>query len=85
MPNPNYPFEIIAVDTCSPFPETETGNKYVVTFIYHLSAWPEAFAVKNKTAETVGALNLNEIIPRHGSPRVLLSDRGTEFLNAVVT
>lgn len=85
MPIPNYPFEMIAVDTCGPFPETETGNKYVVTFIDHFSAWPEAFAVKNKTAETVGALILNEIIPRHGCPRVLLSDRGTEFLNAVVS
>ena len=85
MPIPEYPFEMIAVDTCGPFPETSSGNKYVITFIDHFSAWPEAFPVKNKTAETVGSLILNEILPRHGCPRILLSDRGTEFLNAVIS
>ena len=27
MPIPQYPFEIIGIDTCGPFTETESGNK----------------------------------------------------------
>ena len=84
MPIPSYPFEMIGIDTCGPFPETANGNKYIITLIDHLSAWPEAFAVKDKCAETVARLLLQEIIPRHSCPRVILSDRGTEFVNAVI-
>ena len=85
MPVPNYPWEMISIDTCGPFPETASGNKYLITLICHLSAWPEAFAVKDKTAETVANLLLNEVFPRHSCPRILLSDRGTEFVNGVIS
>ena len=85
MPIPSFPFEIVGIDTCGPFPETANGNKYVITLIDHLSAWPEAFAVKDKGAETVANVLLHEIIPRHSCPRILLSDRGTEFVNAVIS
>ena len=85
MPIPEYSFEMIAVDTCGPFPETSSGNKYFITFIDHFSACPEAFPVKDKAAETEGSLILNEILPRHCCPQILLSDRGTEFLNAVIS
>ena len=85
MPIPNYPFEIIGIDTCGPFTETENGNVYVLTVIDHFSGWPEAFPMKDKSTLSVARLLLNEIIPRHGCPRVMISDRGTEFVSAVVS
>ena len=81
---PNYPFDICGIDTCGPFPEIEFGNKYIVTLIDHFSSWPEAFAVPNKSAETVARLLLEEIIPRHTCPRKLVSDRGSESVNRIV-
>ena len=84
MPMPQWAFEMIAIDTCGPFPETHRGNKYLITVIDHLTCWPEAFSVPNKTAETVARVLLEEIIPRHSCPKYILSDRGTEFVNAVI-
>ena len=84
MPIPNYPFEIIGIDTCGPFNETEDGNIYVLTIIDHFSGWPEAFPMKNKSTLSVARVLLNEVIPRHSCPRVMVSDNGTEFVSAVI-
>jgi hypothetical protein len=83
-PLPSSPFEVIAVDTMGPLPVTSEGNKYIITFICMYSSWPEAFAVPNKSAETVAKLICNEIIPRHSCPRVILSDNGKEFRNKLM-
>ena len=48
------------------------------------SGWPEFYAIKDKSAQTVPTIILEKIIPCHGCPAVLLSDNGTEFINAVV-
>ena len=82
---PEYPFQIIGIDTCGPFPETASGNKYIVTIVDHFSSWPEAYPVQNKTAETVASLLLEHFIPTHSCPQTMLSDRGTEFVNKVIS
>ena len=56
----------------------------MLTIIDHFSGWPEAFAMQNKSTISVARILLNEIIPRHGCPRVIVSDRGTEFTSATV-
>lgn len=35
MPMPEFPFEIISIDTSGPFSETDSGIKYIVTIIDH--------------------------------------------------
>ena len=73
-------FERIAVDILGPLPTTWSGNRYIVCFIEYLTKWPEIFAVKNIDAVTIACLITDEIIPRRGAPRTLLSDRGKNFL-----
>ena len=84
MPIPQYPFEMVGIDTCGPFPESLQGNKYIVTIVDHFSSWPEAYAVPDKTAETVARLLLEKFFPVHACPQTILSDRGTEFVNGVI-
>ena len=48
------------------------------------SGWPKFYAIPDKSAQTVATVILEKIIPRHGCPAVLLSDNGTEFINAVL-
>ena len=48
------------------------------------SGWPEVFPTKSKSAETVAKILMEYIIPRHSCPRVIVSDNGTEFCNAVI-
>jgi transposase InsO family protein len=75
----SHPFEFVGVDVVGPFPPTERGNRYVVVFTDYLTRWVEAFAVVEHTAESVAELLINEVVARHGAPRVLLSDNGPEF------
>ena len=84
MPMPSAPMEILGIDTCGPFPVTKAGNKYVCTIVDHFSGWPEAYAIPDKSANTIAQILLDEFIPRHGCPRLIISDQGTEYCNALL-
>lgn len=77
-------FDRMAVDILGPLPVTWTGNQYIVVFVEYLTKWPEIFPVKNIDAVTIACLITDEIIPRHGAPRSLLSDRGKNSLSNIV-
>ena len=83
-PVPKYPFEIIGIDTCGPYIESEGGTKYVIVVIDHFSGWPEAYTISDKSTLTVAGLLLEDFIPRHSCPRLIISDQGTEFNNTLV-
>ena len=78
------PFDRLSVDVLGPFPVSHSGNRYVVCFTEYLTKWPEIFAVPNAEAHVTARLLTTEILPRHGAPRVLLSDRGKNFLSKLV-
>jgi len=78
------PFHRVAVDCLGPFPVTHSGNRYIVVFSDYLTRFPEAFAVHSIDAATIADLLVNEIMARHGDPRTLLSDRGSNFLSNLV-
>ena len=77
-------FDRVAVDCLGPFPVSNSGNRYIVVFSDYLTRYPEAFAVPSIDAPTIADLLVNEILPRHGAPRTLLSDRGSNFLSSLV-
>lgn len=77
-------FDRLAVDCLGPLPVTWSGKRYIVVFTEYMTKWPEIFAVKNIDAVTIAQLLVNDIIPRHGAPRTLLSDRGQNFLSLLV-
>ena len=77
-------FDRVAVDVLGPFPPSSKGSRYIVVFSDYLTRWVEAFPVPSVEATVIARLLIDEIISRHGAPRVLLSDRGTNFLSKVV-
>ena len=76
MPIPNYPFECCSIDVLCPYTEANCGSKYVISVICTMTGWSESYCIKDKSSEMVTKLLLEESIPRHGCPRVLLSDNG---------
>jgi hypothetical protein len=36
LPETSYPFELISLDICGPYPEKKRRNRYLLTFINHL-------------------------------------------------
>ena len=81
---PPYPMAKISLDLSGPYNKTLSGNKYIIAFVDWYSGWPEAFAVPDKTAETVAHLIIEEIYPRFGCCLELVTDNGSENVNRVV-
>ena len=79
-----YPMAKLSLDLSGPYPKTMSGNKYIITFVDWLSGWPEAFAVPDKTADSVAHLLIEEIFPRFGCPLQIVTDNGSENVNKVV-
>src|SRR5215469_16969020 len=75
------PWYLIGIDIVGPLPITEEGNRYIVTAMDYFTKWPEARALKEATAAKVVDFIFDDIICRHGTPRRILSDRGTHFNN----
>lgn len=48
------------------------------------SRWSEAFPLKTHEAKEIATVLFNEIIARYGAPRVLVSDRGKNFVSKLV-
>ena len=81
---PPYPFAKIGLDVSGSYPKSLSGNKYIIGFVDWYSHWPEAFAVPDKSAETVVHLLLEEIIPRYSTPLQIVSDNGSKNANRVM-
>lgn len=81
---PPYPFAKISLDLSGPYVQSLSGNKYIIAFVDWFSGWPEAFPVKDKSAQTVAQLLIEEIFPRFGCPLAIVTDNGTENCNKIV-
>ena len=78
---PDRPFDKIAIDLVTDCKTSTSGNKYILTIIDHLTDWPEAFPIPNKSTDTIVTTLINHYLPVHMCPRYILSDNGTEFKN----
>ena len=54
---------------------------HILTIIDHLTGWPEAFPVPDKSADTIVSTFINKYLPVHMYLRYILSDNSTEFIN----
>ena len=78
---PDRPFDKIAIDLVTDCKTSTSGNKHILTIIDHLTGWPEAFPIPDKSADTIVATLINHYLPVHMCPRYILSDSGMEFKN----
>jgi len=78
-PVPSTPWSRISIDIVGPLNPTTNGNKYLLTCIDFLTRYPECVPLKDIRASTVAKAFVESIILKHGAPRELLSDLGTQF------
>ena len=81
MEIPNWPFDKIAIDLVTECQTSTLGNKHILTIIDHLTGWPEAYPIPDKSADTIVSTFINEYLPVHMCPKYILSNNGTEFKN----
>ena len=77
------PFDRVGVDVVQ-LPTSRKGNKYAVVFIDYLTKWPEVYPTRDQSSLTIARLLVEHIIPQHGVPSQLLSDRGATFLSKIM-
>ena len=71
--------ERVAIYITGLFPETVTGNRYIVVISDFFIKWTKAYPVASITADAVADVLVNEFVSRFGVPRLLHSDQGHQF------
>nr|GEU87365.1 reverse transcriptase domain-containing protein [Tanacetum cinerariifolium] len=67
------------IDFMGPFPNSK-GNKYILVAVDYLSKWVEAKALPTHDAKVVVKF-LKSLFSQFGTPKAIISDRGTHFCN----
>nr|GEY54938.1 reverse transcriptase domain-containing protein [Tanacetum cinerariifolium] len=72
-------FDVWGIDFMGPFSSSK-GNKYILVAVDYLSKWVEAKALPTNDARVVVKF-LKSLFSWFGTPKVIISDRGTHFCN----
>nr|GFB87647.1 reverse transcriptase domain-containing protein [Tanacetum cinerariifolium] len=72
-------FNVWGIDFMGPFLSSK-GNKYILVDVDYLSKWVEAKALPTNDARVVVKF-LKSLFSRFGTPKAIISDRGTHFCN----
>ncbi|GFV71074.1 hypothetical protein TNCV_3703961 [Trichonephila clavipes] len=77
-------FEVIAIDSFGPLPQTDTGKQWIFIVEDCATKWVELFALSQASARQCATTLIEEVFMRHGIPRRIISDNGTQFVSAVL-
>nr|GFA46455.1 reverse transcriptase domain-containing protein [Tanacetum cinerariifolium] len=72
-------FDVWGIDFMGPFSSSK-GNKYILVAVDYLSKWVEANALPKNDAQVVVKF-LKSLLSQFGTPKAIISDRGTHFCN----
>lgn len=75
-------FDVRGIDFMGPFPSSY-GNKYILVAVDYVSKWVEAIVSPKNDSSVVLKMFKTIIFPRFGTPRVVISDGGTHFINKI--
>jgi hypothetical protein len=72
------------IDIKGPLQISENSNRYIVVAIEYFSKWVEARAIPDQKTKTVAKFFFEDVICRHGTPKILISDRGLTFRSELI-
>ena len=81
---PDRPFDKIAIDLVIECETWTSGNKHILTKIDHLTGWPEAFPIPDKSTDTIVSTFINKYLPVHMCPWYILSENRMGFKNSLM-
>ena len=82
---PISPLEKWGIDYIGPIaPMSTKRNQYIIIAVEYLTKWAEAKAIKVANAKQTAIFLHENIISRFGCPKILVSDKGSHFLNEAI-
>jgi len=81
---PAAAFDKIFMDIMGPLLTSHEGNSYILTIQDLLTKHSLAVPLKHAGAIDVADAFVNEFICTYGTPKALLTDQGTHFLNSLM-
>ena len=69
----------VATDILGPFPQSSSGNRYILLVGDYFTRWIEAYAIPEFSAKTVAEKSVYEFFSRFGTPLDLHSDQGRNY------
>lgn len=79
-----FPMEQVTMDIIGPLPTTPSGHTYIICFVDSFTKWPEAYPLADITADSVAKVFVDNFVFRHGCPKRILSDRGSNFTSELM-
>ena len=73
-------FDVWGMDFMGPFPSS-MSHKYILLAVDYVSKWVEAVATCTNDSKVVMKFIKKNIFSRFGTPRAIITDEGTHFLN----
>ena len=80
----DQPWDHLEIDLIGPLPISQKGCTYILSIVDVCTAYTALRALKSKEMEEV-ARKLWEVFTDFGTPKILQSDNGLEFVNKVMT
>ena len=77
-------FDVWGMDFMGPF-ENSHGYEYILVTVDYVSKWVEALPCKKASTQESIEMIKNNIFPRYGVPRVIISDGGSHFIGKEFT
>ncbi|GFV14011.1 retrovirus-related Pol polyprotein from transposon 412 [Trichonephila clavipes] len=74
------PFHRIGIDLLGRFPKSVHGNKWIIVCTDYSTRYAITKALPTAEVDEIAKFLLEEIVLRHGAPRVIITDRGAVFL-----
>jgi hypothetical protein len=79
------PFYQVGMDVMGPLPITKSGKRYIIIAVDHFTKWVEIRALESNDAQSIASFFYEDVICRHGVPKILSTDQGTEFVNELLS
>ena len=77
------PFDIGNIDIKGPYKMSRGGYRFTFVFVCHYTSWPEAMPLRGISAAEVSSAFYKLVISRHGCPRKIITDKGSQFVGHI--
>jgi Integrase core domain. len=79
----SHPFDKRYLDVVGPLLRSATGSRYILTFQDDLSKYVVATPISQQDAETVTRVFVSQVVLKYGTPSIVHTDQGANFVSEV--